>query len=825
MTDSIKKYSRHMKLYYKKLKPDPKWSMDSSPSKVYVDLAVLNKDEVCSDPFSKSTIHGIDDDIFQRKDPLSLDELCNIEYGDAILIEGAPGIGKSMLAFEICSRWVKGKALMGYTLLLLLRLREKFVQDCKTVKELLSCFLVGQSWKDDVARDIIDNSGEGVIVILEGFDELPHELTTPDSVFLKLSFELPNASFIFTSRPSAKHCLKQEISFERHVEVIGFTKPSIEKYVAEFFKGDSEHITSFNRQIEESPKIRDSLYIPVNLVIVCTIFEQSIRNEEQVPLKGIVTSTKLYDVMIRTLLYRHAKSQNPTKSISIPDLHTLPSNVALEFKKICEIAYNGLREKKTKLLFYANDEFETFGSNFETLGIMQKEIQPYPGKGDVVVYYFLHLTIQEFLAAYHVSRLPRKEIKEHFHRYKNVRNLATMLRFLAGLTELKSITISVNKELYNMNTLHCLYESGDESIISRLFSKSHELFKVRRLLPKATPQDMYIIGRCISLSKCQWELSFTLRGVTHDHIERLRRGLCSEKSPSCKINDISFSLNPIGDEGMIELLCFPDCILHHLDSLRLSTCGLQLQSAIEFAKCFAKFHNLSTLLYHNNRLQEGNQRSLLESMIPMHNIKRVSFSKLSSEECSLLLTKIPNLNIVELYQLGSDSIKALIECLPSAASLRVVRIEQSQCFVENLGQLPKALSSSTLQNLELINCAIDSDIVRIIVEAVLESTHLVTLGLRDNFIGDIGGCLLCKMLKQLFSGTTNRHHNNLKFLDIGHNTFTEVGVSNFITQLASLKDSDCDFALFVSLSWKDFETKLNCYSDAEKFLKFDRNED
>ena len=688
----------------------------------------------------------------------------------------------------------------------------------------MSCFLVGQSWKDDVARDIIDNSGEGVIVILEGFDELPHELTTPDSVFLKLSFELPNASFIFTSRPSAKHCLKQEISFERHVEVIGFTKPSIEKYVAEFFKEDSEHITSFNRHIEESPKIRDSLYIPVNLVIVCTIFEQSIKNEEQVPLKGIVTSTKLYDVMIRTLLYRHAKSQNPTKSISIPDLHTLPSNVALEFKKICEIAYNGLREKKTKLLFYANDEFETFGSNFETLGIMQKEIQPYPGKGDVVVYYFLHLTIQEFLAAYHVSRLPRKEIKEHFHRYKNVRNLATMLQFLAGLTELKSITISVNKELYNMNTLHCLYESGDESIISRLFSKSHELFKVRRLLPKATPQDMYIIGRCIALSKCQWELSFTLRGVTHDHIERLRRGLCSEKSPSCKINDISFSLNPIGDEGMIELLCFPDCILHHLDSLRLSTCKLQLQSAIEFAKRFDKFHNLSTLLYHNNQLQEGNQHSLLEAIIPMHNIKRVSFSKLSSEECSLLLTKIPNLNTVELYQLGSDSIKALIECLPSAASLRVVRIEQSQCFVENLGQLPKALSSSTLQNLELINCAIDSDIVRIIVEAVLESTHLVTLGLRDNFIGDKGGCLLCEMLKQLFSGTTHRHHNNLKFLDIGHNTFTEVGVSNFITQLASLKDADCDFALFVSLSWKDFKTN-NCYSDAEKFLKFDRNED
>ena len=194
MTESIKKYSHHLKRHYKKQKPDPKWSMESAPSTVYVDLAVLKKDEVCSDPFTKSTIHGIDDDIFQRKDPLSLEDLCSIDYGDAILIEGAPGIGKSMLAFEICKRWVQGSALQKYALLLLLRLRDKFIQKCQTVRELLGSLLGEPSWKATAIQDIIDNSGEGLIVIFEGFDELPEELTESDSLFFQFARELSGAS-------------------------------------------------------------------------------------------------------------------------------------------------------------------------------------------------------------------------------------------------------------------------------------------------------------------------------------------------------------------------------------------------------------------------------------------------------------------------------------------------------------------------------------------------------------------------------------------------------------------------------------------------------
>ena len=820
----IKQYSRHLKALYKKGKPDPKWSCTTTPSKVYVDLAVVKK-KICSDSFSKSTIRGTADDIFHHKEPLSLEELCRIEYGDAILIEGAPGIGKSMLAFEICSRWVKGEALKKYPLLLLLRLRESYIQKCEIVKDLLGCFLKEQSWKEKAVEDIIDKSGEGLVVILEGFDELPEDLTRPDSVFLKISEELPLASLIYTSRPSAKHSLKQEISFSRHVEVIGFTDKSINQYIQLFFENNPEYIATLNQHLDESRKVRDCLYIPVHLVIICSILQQYIMNKEQVPLKGIVTSTKLYEAMIKMLLYRHMKSQNPGQLVSI-DLHHLPDSYQEDFSSLCEMAYNGFRKRATELLFYLDSDIETFG-------MMQKEVQVCQGTGDVIAYSFLHPTIQEFLAAYYISQMPRDKIEGIFNRLKNVMKFSTMLCFLSGLTEFQSITPSVDDHLFSMTLFRCLYESGNHSLMASLFSDKDKVHKVRRLLPSPSLQDMFILGKCIALSSCKWRLSFTLRGITFEHIKNFQRGLISvESGLSCKIEDISFSLDPIGDEGMIELLQFPEHILKNLDSLRLMSCEFRSCASIEFSKQLGKFSSLGNLFFHNNLLKEGEQLCLIEAMIPLQ-CHYVTFSKLSPDECAVLLTKVSSIGKVELYQLGSSSIEKVIECLPNSPSLEVLHIEQSHCTPENLSLLPTTLPSSTLIKLELVNCAIDSSSVRTVIDAVLMSRHLETLNLRDNFIDDEGSAHLCSMLKQLFGSSeepvigpgSNSVLKKFKFLDIGHNPFTEHGISSFIDELAQFKCDSTNFLLSLSLGWKDIVCEHVSFTEVKQHLKFESNED
>ena len=813
-----------MKSSYKKEKPDHKWSLKNVPSKLYINLAVVCKNEDYGDSFSNSTIHGTNDDIFSHKESLSLEELCRIEYGEAVLIEGAPGIGKSMLAFEICSRWVKGEALKKYPLLLLLRLRDKFIQSCKSVRDLLGCFLKEQSWKDAAIQDIIDNGGEGLIIILEGFDELPEHLTKRGSVFFQFPNELPCASLVFTSRPSAKHYLKLGIEFERHVEVIGFTHENINEYIHKFCIGNSEHIGTFNQYLDESPKVRDCLYIPINLVIICSIFQQYVMNKEQVPLKGIITSTKLYEAMIIMLLYRHIKSQ--TQELVSVDLYNLPHLIQEQFTSLCHMAYHGLKNHATELLFYADEDFET-------LGMMQKEVQVYPGTGDVIAYSFLHLTIQEFLAAYHISQMPKSEIEDIFNRLRNVVKFSTMLCFLSGLTELQSITPRVDQNFFSLNLFRCLYESGNEALTRGLFSNKDKFYKVRRLLPRPSPQDMFILGKCIALSSCQWGLSCTLRGMTSEYVEKLQKGLISaEYGLSCIIEDISFSLNPIGDEGMIELLQFPVHILKNLVSLRLISCHLQSHAATEFSKQLKKFSSLETLFFHNNLLKEGEQLCLIEAMIPLK-CCYVTFSMLSPDECVVLLTKVSSITEVDIYQLGSSSIEKVIECLPNSLSLEDLHIEQSHCTPENLSLLPTTLPSSTLNKLELVNCAIDSNSVRTVINAVLMSHHLEALNLRDNYIDDEGGAHLCSMLKQLFGSSeesdtdpnNSRSFKKFKFLDIGHNPFTVHGISSFIDELAHFKSDNTNFTLSLSLGWKDQVCEHVSFTKVEQLLKFESNED
>ena len=112
LPDCIHKYADHLRACYKRWKPDPKWS--PAKTKLYVDLAVIENDPNHNDQFSKSTLHRSVDDILRKKTPISLEELCEIPLESLYLIEGAPGIGKSMLAFELCRCWVDKEALQHY---------------------------------------------------------------------------------------------------------------------------------------------------------------------------------------------------------------------------------------------------------------------------------------------------------------------------------------------------------------------------------------------------------------------------------------------------------------------------------------------------------------------------------------------------------------------------------------------------------------------------------------------------------------------------------------------------------------------------------------
>ena len=114
-------------------------------------------------------------------------------------MQGAPGIGKSTLAWEICRKWEELSSMKKYSLVVLLRLREEEVQKITSVSQLFY-FSDNPSLADEVVR----NQGSGILFILDGFDELPLKLQEI-SFLLELiqGRVLPESKILVTSRPSA----------------------------------------------------------------------------------------------------------------------------------------------------------------------------------------------------------------------------------------------------------------------------------------------------------------------------------------------------------------------------------------------------------------------------------------------------------------------------------------------------------------------------------------------------------------------------------------------------------------------------------------------
>ena len=664
------------------------------------------------DEFSRSTLHGSIDNICKRKRSISLDDLCKIPCGSSILIEGAPGIGKSVLAFELCRQWFKKEeTLQHYSLLLLLRLRDKNVQNkLSSVDELLGCFLCSQSWKQQAIQDIIDNSGEGVMIILDGYDELPDEVLNNGDIIDQIIQSLPLATVIVTSRPSVKRRLTQTINFTHHIEVLGFTEDSRTEYISKFFKGDKILNEKFHQYIQRFPKFKEFLYVPINLVIILDVFQHSLVDSSTFCLPE--TMTELYDTLVRMLIYRHLKDTN---DVNFQHLKELPQPALSTFHNLCKLAYDGICNKQ-QLVFYHQE-------SFETLGLMQKESQMLPNEGgDVFVYSFLHLTIQEFLAAYHVHE-NRKEVHRLFSRCNYVPKFAIMMRFLAGLTKLESAHFPIYDKLYNCNIFHQFFEAKNDKLTSKLLSKKCSL-KIARLLPIPTPLDMYMIGRCIALGQCCWKLGFTLRGIDNEHLEMFTSGLNSIGEVKGQIVHLGFSLNPLGNKGSSCFLKLPEFILNNVVRLFLRGVEVDVNYLNDLISATPNLTNLKMFLFHDNNFKEGEQKCFIKALCSSKFLEHVSFSTLNPDECLTLLTSSNTLHTTELYQLPSLSIEAVMECLSASKALKTLQIHQSEVKADFIDDLPTILPSSHLKSLEFINCAIDSVTFRIIADAVMRTPSL-----------------------------------------------------------------------------------------------------
>ena len=500
-----KQYKQFLKKCYRQPLPDDD-KLLTTASKHYIELAVISKKGITrkqADEFTIKSLHGLTEEILRKKAPIALDHILKPREDGrpvrCVLVEGAPGIGKSTLAWEVCHKWEKLESVKQYELVVLVRLREKKAQEARFLDDLLPCDAT-TNMKELLAAI---GEGEGMLIVLDGFDELPREQRQEGSVYIDLlkGRLLAEATIIVTSRPSVSAELWSlcQHNIDRHLEVIGFTKEDIKRFAESVFSGDI--LAGFLSYITSNPPIYGMMYIPLNTVIVALIYQDSYDTDTPFP----TTMTQLFDALTRALIRRHLVSirRVPSEYCMPPslqcteDISKLPPVVAQHLLQLAKVAYESLCEKR-----YV---FTDLGEDFEHLGTMKKTTSVNVCIGPGCSYSFLHLTLQEYLTALHIAIVN----PSGFKLVEWLKEGSVVVRFLAGMyrhDDYHSHPVYQNLVQLlaseDLQLVHCAYECPSIMDSVKVVYSKRDTIDVKPLVGF----DWYATGYCISHFDERWGL-------------------------------------------------------------------------------------------------------------------------------------------------------------------------------------------------------------------------------------------------------------------------------------------------------------------------------
>ena len=721
--------------------------------------------------FRQQTIRGSIDDILEWKAPIAVKDILKPNYNrktfemypvTQLLIEGAPGIGKSTFAWELCHKWSQRKLFNEYSMVVLLKFRDKRVQEAESVSDLFHYPL--PQLQSDIVHDIVLSGGHGLLLILEGFDEAPASKRTTDSIFVRLftGQELPKATVILTTRPSASAELRQfckGMNFRR-IEIVGFGKEEIDEYIQCAFS-DEQSQSDFKEYLSLYPHIHSMMYVPLNSAVVTHVYESCKSSGAVVP----KTMTQLYSSLIRTLLLRYLKDKEEYKDTctNIDSFKDVPQPVYDQFCKICKIAHKGIVSAKTELIF------QDLPSDFDPLGLMQTCPELYVDRGASVSYNFLHLTIQEYLAAYHISQQSRDEQVAFMREHIESKKLEVVVRFLAGLTELGRDLWDVVREFacdgqhnIRLEILHWLFESqcpsADSSAVTSVLGSDCVHFDCGSALQ---PFDLYVLGYCIAHSSCDWKLKLWYCEL--ESVKLFLRALNLQQD-QCQLRGKIKEMwlrndDPDPDPAIVHLLVdnMPQLsVFHNLTHLCLSCCGLTSETYDLLSKC--NLQHLEYLDLRGNIIGRGGAVNLITSLTKFSTIRELdlSFTEIGFEDCKALGELLATSKCIKFldisddeFILSSDSVQLIVDSLSHNTSLETLNMSYSNFSSQNVFKLASVLRVNTrLKVLNIEWCNIESSDSVHLAKALEENTttQLQTLVLWDNPIGSEGAVAFASML-------------------------------------------------------------------------------
>ena len=437
----LKWYSGYLKKQYKEVFFSSQVSVNKwlpSPTQRIFNLAIIRKERVqrgrIDNEFVHKTIRGQVDDILLQKSPIALKDIFRNIEGErkVILIDGAPGSGKSTLTIHICQQWGRGELFDEFSIVILVQLRDPGVQQAQSIADLLPC--EDRAMAEQAATEILAIKGCSVLWILDGWDELPPHLSR-ESIFSKLicpkrqQNPLSKTTVIVTSRPISSGDLCPLVS--SRIEVVGFTAEEQRRFFTECLNNDTKAVETLMERLSQNPAMEGSCYLPLNASIVAHLYLTD----------GSLPSTiyGIFSSLVQHCLsrYLHERQGLSPKLASFDSLDGIPDVLRSFFEQLCMLAFTGARDNKVT---FSSSDIEALGGSPDEiceLGLLQA-VPSIVSHGRSVYHNFLHLSIQEMLAAVHISRMPASEQISTFDSMFNDARFSAVLQFYAAITKLRT---------------------------------------------------------------------------------------------------------------------------------------------------------------------------------------------------------------------------------------------------------------------------------------------------------------------------------------------------------------------------------------------------
>ncbi|XP_051802392.1 NLR family CARD domain-containing protein 3-like [Acanthochromis polyacanthus] len=327
-----------------------------------------------------------------------------------VMTQGVAGIGKTVLTQKLTLDWAEDKSNQDIHFMFPLTFRELNV-----VKETMFSLveLVHYFFSEIKAAGICNFEDVQVVLIFDGLDEcrLPldfhnnqvltdvRESTSVDVLLTNLirGKLLPSARLWITTRPAAANQIPPDC-VDMVTEVRGFTDPQKEEYFRKRFR-DKKKASSIISHMKKSRSLHIMCHIPVFCWITATVLEELLRSREGGDLPRTLTEMFIHHLVVQAKV-KKVKYDGGAET----DPHWSPDSRRM-IESLGKLAFNQLQ--RGNLIFYESDLTEC-GIDAEAAsvysGVFTQIFKEERGLYQDKVFCFVHLCVQEFLAAFHVHQ-------------------------------------------------------------------------------------------------------------------------------------------------------------------------------------------------------------------------------------------------------------------------------------------------------------------------------------------------------------------------------------------------------------------------------------